>query len=96
MIGAVFIVFVVGGIFYTMARDNRPEDFPAPAKWFLGIIGVVALFILLGSLFGAPPKYKGYDRSPDVNYCTLGAKLDKFQSGGGQWRNPDGRFCKKY
>ena len=97
MIGAAFIVFVVGGIFFTMARDNRPEDFPTPAKWLFGIIGAFALLILVVGLSGNPTgKGKSYDdRSRHVNYCTGGAKLDKFSSGGSQWRNSDGKFCKK-
>lgn len=28
-----------------------------------------------------------------TNDCERGAKFDKFKNGGGQWRNPDGKFC---
>lgn len=30
-----------------------------------------------------------------ANNCESGAKFDKFKNGGGQWRNPDGKFCAK-
>ena len=96
MIGLAVAVLAIGGMFYIMVRDKRPEDFPTSAKWVFGIIGALCLFLLLVNLSGNPPKYKGYDRSPYVNYCTYGAKLTKFESGGSQWRNPDGKFCKKF
>ena len=97
MIGAAFIVWIVGGMFYLMARDGTLGDFPTPAKWLFGIIGAFALLMLVVGLSGNPTgKGKSYDdRSRHVNYCTSGAKLDKFSSGGSQWRNSDGKFCKK-
>jgi len=91
-----FGLFVIGGMFYSLKRDGGLEDVPIFWKLFLGFTFVLCLIPVLMWLTGDSGSYsKRSYRSNTTEYCNSGSYLDKFDNGGSQWRNPNGRFCEK-
>lgn len=64
------------------------------------ILPILAIMVI-GFLFSqcsdkSKPRYNNKPFSGyKSNGCTKGAWFDNFKDGGGQWRNPDGKFCSR-
>lgn len=90
-----FVVYLIGGMAFEALRDGEGKGF---AKIFLVPVILVGVF---GFIISQCSNEGGGNRGPssglfsNSNSCRSGSWFDEFKTGGGQWRNPDGKFCSK-
>ena len=94
-IGPLFVAYLFIGMGFLLIRDGEGKQF---FRIFILPVLVIGALAFLMSQCDMDNKRGGSNKTGwwgNSNTCGKGSWFDKFDNGGGQWRNPDGKFCSR-
>ena len=90
-----FVVYLLGGMAFEALRAGEGKGFFKIFIARLIVVGVLGLLISQCVNEGAGQRSSSPGWFGKSNSCDEGSWFDEFKTGGGKWRNLDGKFCSR-